>query len=185
MVLLHSSWKFNGLAGLVLWMSALIVASGFVGRYIYTAVPRTADGVELEAAQLEAEIAASDAELQRWTEGQPEDVRSIALRLAYGRPALAAGKASFVMGRAFLDWGDRLSWRQEKARLAPLLRRQIDQLEALLRRRRRLQRQLASLAAARRLLALWHSIHIPLGMALFTAAFIHIIAAIYYAMLLR
>ena len=48
-----------------------------------------------------------------------------------------------------------------------------------------LQRQVASLAAARRLLALWHTIHIPIGMALFTAAFIHIVAAIYFATLLR
>jgi len=36
-----------------------------------------------------------------------------------------------------------------------------------------------------RLLALWHSVHIPLGLTLFTAAFIHIGAAIYYATLLR
>jgi hypothetical protein len=38
---------------------------------------------------------------------------------------------------------------------------------------------------ARRLLALWHAVHIPIGMVLFTAAFIHILAAIYYATLLR
>ena len=37
MVLLHTSWKFNGLAGAVTLLTILIVASGFVGRYIYTA----------------------------------------------------------------------------------------------------------------------------------------------------
>jgi hypothetical protein len=35
------------------------------------------------------------------------------------------------------------------------------------------------------MLAIWHTLHIPLGMALFTAAFIHIGAAIYYATLLH
>jgi hypothetical protein len=38
---------------------------------------------------------------------------------------------------------------------------------------------------ARRLMSLWHSIHIPLGVVLFVAAFVHIGGAIYYALLLR
>ena len=49
MVLLHTSWKFNGLAGAVTLLTILIVASGFVGRYIYTRIPRTLEGVELES----------------------------------------------------------------------------------------------------------------------------------------
>jgi hypothetical protein len=65
------------------------------------------------------------------------------------------------------------------------MRTQVRQLEVLLERRRRLYRQKASMAQARRLLALWHSVHIPLGLTLFTAAFIHIGAAVYYATLLR
>jgi len=44
MVLLHTSWKFNGLAGIVLLLTVIIVLSGIVGRYIFTAIPRTADG---------------------------------------------------------------------------------------------------------------------------------------------
>jgi len=41
MVLLHSSWKFNGLAGIAMLLTVLIVISGVIGRYIYTSVPRT------------------------------------------------------------------------------------------------------------------------------------------------
>ena len=41
------------------------------------------------------------------------------------------------------------------------------------------------LALARRLLGLWYTIHIPIGLSLFVAAFIHIVAAVYYATLLR
>jgi hypothetical protein len=58
-------------------------------------------------------------------------------------------------------------------------------LGELLNKRRSLARQRASLAQARRLMALWHTLHVPIGLALFTAAFIHIGAAIYYATLLR
>src|SRR5512139_2917190 len=94
MVLLHSSWKFNGLAGVTTLLTVIIVVSGFIGRYIYTRIPRTADGIE--------------------------------------------------------DTG------------------MIGQM------------QTGALANARRLMSLWHTVHIPIGMALFTAAFAHILGALYY-----
>jgi hypothetical protein len=42
-----------------------------------------------------------------------------------------------------------------------------------------------SLAMARRLLAIWHTIHIPIGVALFTVAFIHVGEALYYATFIK
>jgi hypothetical protein len=96
MVLLHTSWKFNGLAGVTTLLTVVIVISGFVGRYIYTRIPRTADGVVIEGS-LSAE----------------------------------------------------------------------------------------ALKQARRLMSLWHTVHIPIGMALFTAAFVHMGAALYYATFLK
>lgn len=96
MVLLHTSWKFNGIAGVTTLFTVIIVVSGFVGRYIFTRIPRTRDGLEIE------------------------------------------GTLS-----------------QE------------------------------ALKQARRLLALWHTIHIPIGMVVFIAAFVHIGAALYYATFLK
>ena len=99
MVLLHSSWKLNGLAGVSLLLTVVIVVSGFIGRYIYTRIPRTAEGIE--------------------------------------DPGLV-GKM-----------------------------------------------RVEALVNARRLLSLWHTVHIPIGVALFIAAFFHIIGALYYATLLK
>jgi len=96
MVLLHSSWKFHGLAGATTLLTMLIVLSGFIGRYIYTRIPRTIDGAEIDG-----------------------------------------------------------SLSQE------------------------------ALKQARRLMALWHTVHIPIGMALFVSAFVHIGAALYYATFLK
>ena len=62
---------------------------------------------------------------------------------------------------------------------------QKKQFTRLTRRRNILRRQMASLATARRLLSLWHTVHIPIGMAVFSTAIFHIFAAIYYATLLR
>ena len=141
MVLLHSSWKFQGLAGAVMLMTVVIVVSGFIGRYIYTAVPRSVDGVEIQASMLEQGLAELDAEVKRME--------------------------TFEQGG-----GEK---QQE-------IRRRV---EGMRKEREKLQRQVGSLAKMRRRLAIWHMVHIPLGMALFTAAFIHIGAALYYATLLH
>jgi hypothetical protein len=137
LVLLHSAGKFNGLAGVLSLATVLMVVSGFVGRYIYTAVPRTLDGAEVAVGDLESRIAAADRELN-----------------ALGPdPSVAAARAA-----------------------------ELEKLEA---ERSRLQRQMRSLATGRRLLALWHLFHIPLGVVLFVLAFIHIGAALYYATFLK
>lgn len=40
MVLLHTSMQFRGLAGVAMLLTAVVVGSGLVGRYIYTTVPK-------------------------------------------------------------------------------------------------------------------------------------------------
>jgi hypothetical protein len=131
MVLLHSSWKYNGLAGVTMLLTVVVVASGFIGRYIYTSIPRSMDGAEVEAEAVQREISAI------------------------------------------------------QARMAALGPAQTRQLKKLQQRQNTLRRQVGSLAAARRMMSLWHTVHIPIGIALFSAAFFHIIAAFYYATLLR
>jgi len=192
LVLLHTSWRFHGLAGVVTALMVVVVLSGIVGRYIYTAVPRTADGAEVEAPLLERQMAEIEAALQRLSAGGTASAEPSSSRLAaaLGAPLAAVGDtpqpgAGLVLGRAVLEWQDRLRfWRQER-RLEPAARAHVKELDRLLVRRRAVERQVASLAAARRTLATWHAVHIPIGMALFAAAAVHIVAAIYYATLLK
>ena len=185
MVLLHTSWKFNGLAGLLTLFTLIIVASGFVGRYIYTAVPRTADGAEVAADELERGIQSAEAELRGWMEAQPETARLLAGLTTAGAGAAGNDRAGLVLERLFADWGYRWQWRQALRGLPLEARGQAARLESLQMQQRTLYRQLSSLAAARRLLGVWHSVHMPIGMAVFAAALIHIAAALYYTMYLR
>jgi hypothetical protein len=48
MVLIHSAGKFNGLAAIAATMTVIVLISGIVGRYLYTAVPREIEGVNPE-----------------------------------------------------------------------------------------------------------------------------------------
>lgn len=151
MVLLHTSWKFNGLAGVLSLLTLVIVASGFIGRYIYTAIPRTADGTELSLSEIEDEI------------------RRIEIKMVGLDPEKTQPFPGTLM-------------EEQSTRPAP---KTLRRLKALKREEDRLRQQVSSLAAARRMMAVWHTVHIPLGLTLFVMAFIHIGAAIYYATLLR
>lgn len=182
MVLLHTSWKFNGLAGMVMLLTIIIVGSGFLGRYIYTSVPRNADGIEIEANDLEEQILVIDSELQTWLATKPALYRDLSKQLA---SAPIGTGSRLVFGRAFEEWNARIKWWRTRSKLDKDAQMQAKQLNGLIKRERILRRQLNSIVMTRRLLGLWHAIHVPVGIALFTAAFLHILGAIYYATLLH
>jgi hypothetical protein len=46
MVLLHTAVRFQGLAGVAMLLTVVVVVSGVIGRYIYTAMPRTGGTAE-------------------------------------------------------------------------------------------------------------------------------------------
>jgi hypothetical protein len=180
MVFLHTGWQFAGLAGVTMLFTAVVVASGFIGRYIYTAVPRTPAGIMVEAAELEIAIRQAETQLQAWTTVHPERLRLLADQ--FGKlPAMSSHRSMDVLGRTFSEINFRRRWRHEISSLDAATRRQTASLEQLIRRRRTLQRQMDSLKTVRRLMAFWHTIHVPLGAALFAAAILHIIGALFYS----
>ncbi len=185
LVLLHTSWKFNGVAGILMLLTVVIVLSGFIGRYIYTAVPRTADGIEMQSDELQVQIAGTEAELQRLLstrKGSLPTRPTSALVPSMEAPGTAIG---LVFGRSLTDLPARISGWWSGRKMDVQTRAQVRQLEALVRRRDLLRRQVASLATLRRMLAIWHLVHIPIGLGLFSLAIVHVVAAVYYALLIH
>jgi len=74
---LHTAFRFNGLAGVTTLMTLIVVASGVLGRYIYTAIPRTAiprtsDGIEMQTEEVERAITEAEGELRRLLQTRPQ-----------------------------------------------------------------------------------------------------------------
>ncbi|MBI4788418.1 MAG: hypothetical protein HY782_15410 [Chloroflexi bacterium] len=177
LVLLHSGFAVGGVAGWALTMAGMVVLSGFVGRYIYTAVPRTRAGIEWSRDELAVRADQAQMELDEWVAQAPAVEHTLA-RLA-GPPANASGWRRVLL-RGFEDstYTSRV-----RAALRPLKhaeRARLGELQRLLRQQRQLERQIASLDSAQRLMGVWRLVHIPLGIALFATAFIHVIAALYF-----
>jgi len=177
MVFLHTSFKFQGLAGVTLLLTLTVVLSGFFGRYIYTAVPRTVDGAVMESAEIERQLASAEADLARLKAHAP-----------HARPTAEAGLVAgslIVLGRSLVEGRETLAAWRGRRKLDARAREVRAQVDALFRRRNRLLRQMRTLAAARRLMSVWHTLHVPLGLTMFSVAILHIGAAMYYATLLR
>ncbi len=176
LIMLHSAGKYHGLAGVALLLTAVAVLSGFIGRYLYTSVPRTLDGNELGVQELLQRSALAEQQLQELG----LDVFTL--------PALAELVEPPDSGLDIL-WGGLylIRWRHRRQVRLAMITLQLDRspqaprIEALLNDCFLLHLKIRNLAAARRLLALWHVFHVPLSVALLMLATIHICAAIYYA----
>lgn len=179
LAVLHTAGKFNGLAGILTLVTVIVVLSGFVGRYLYTATPRTLDDVEVELRELQRRIASMEQQLPAQGEQWAEAVQQllVAVRLPSGMAA--------VFLRPYLRWRQRRCIRAALAGLHDSKRVSTAAIEQLLDKYYRLLLQAHALMTARRLVAIWYLLHVPLSGVLFTLALIHICVALYYSTLLR
>jgi hypothetical protein len=176
MVLLHPGWKFQGLAGVLSLLTVLMVISGFIGRYIYTAVPRAASGAEISLQDLQNTALQLEAQLARM---KNQEVTRPVLRVGAG-----SGTSMGVLSRFWYDLRAMINNFIIRTSQTGQSRQKALELAQVKRKYDQVVRQIRNLAAARRLLALWHTVHIPLGLTLFIVGFIHIGATIYYSVLL-
>jgi hypothetical protein len=181
LVLMHTGLAFRGLAGLAMFLTVVVVASGFLGRYIYTAVPRTMAGKEVDRRTLESQTVRQREALLNWSTGKSAQIQ----RLVKQETALTArGEKSSplaILTRGWREYGQRRRLRVTIRALEKEEKARMSELEALINRQRRLKRQIDSLQTVRQMMAWWHTLHVPLGLTLFAAMFIHIIGAIYYS----
>ncbi len=185
LVLMHTGFAFRGLAGLTMALTALVVASGFLGRYIYTSVPRTLAGVEVDRRTLEAELQQVHEELMRWSADKSARLQALVAQEAnLPRPEEAVEEStSALLTRQWQEWRERQRIRAEIRQLERSERLYMAEIERKLRRHRRKVRQIRSLTTVRKLMGWWHTAHVPIGLTLFFAMTVHIIATIYYGAL--
>lgn len=180
LVLMHTGLEFRGLAGFTMFLTVLVVASGFLGRYIYTAVPRTMAGIEVDRRTLELEIAAQQAALRHWSLASSDAARLLIETELTPIDVAEDLPITDVLLRRVNEWRENRRVRRSLHSLAREEAQRAGEIEAMLRQQRRLQRQIRSLSTVRSLMGLWHTAHIPIGLTLFVAMFIHIFATIYY-----
>lgn len=179
MVLMHTGLKFQGMAGLAMGLAGLVVASGFFGRYLYNAIPRALSGAEATIAELESEVKQVQATLTELAGRRSAAVQTLVEAEARHKDS-APGNWFAVLMRGWDEWQFRSDLHRQIRQLEKAEKRKLSDVERLLAQQRRLERQMRTFESARRLMALWHIIHVPMGLALFGSVAIHIVATLYF-----
>jgi hypothetical protein len=173
LIVLHSSFKVQGLVALSFWSMIAVAGSGVLGRYLYMQIPRRRSGDELTMSEmtdlgreisgrLRNEFGLSDEDLQ--------GLRKIATKDFNERSGLAGLLVRLPVQGIALRWKLRRFARGLKLPSGPLLRDMLGQATqvALLERRIVLWQRL------QQLFHYWHVFHKPFAIVMYLFAAVHI-----------
>jgi hypothetical protein len=160
-------------------LTVLVVGSGFIGRFLYTAIPRSLAGTEASTNDLADEIGRLHDAL-RLLVRQRSPVVGALVEADAQRQRAVRSDAMLVILRGWDEWRYRLNLRRQVRALEKREHLKLGEVERLLLQRRTLERQMRMIQASRRLLSVWHIAHVPMGVALFSSVAIHVSATLYF-----
>ena len=180
-IILHSTFKLNGLIAISFWAMIIVALSGFLGRYLYLQIPRTSQGRELDL----REIYDLESDL---TEGLQKELGTAQFEF---EQRLKAFGSQFTRQRSTL--GLMFSMLVADV-MRPLQVRKIrryyeEELQLggaelhravyLARRKIKLERQVLLLNNVQQLFHYWHVFHKPFALLMYVIMFLHIAVAIW------
>lgn len=176
LVVLHSSFKVQGLVALSFWSMLAVVLSGFLGRYLYLQIPRTRAGEELTLAELER----LDKTLsQRLRSEFRLDERLLARLEALSAPP--ATRRGLLRGFLALPLDDLLQRRALAAFAAEcrsVPRGLLQQFREVLRQKALAHRRILLWDRLHELFHYWHVIHKPFAVVMYLFMAVHVVVAI-------
>ncbi len=180
---IHASWRADGLIGLGLMSMLVVIASGVVGRYIYTRIPRARSGVELTRDEVSAKRRELIALLSATT-GLSEAVVDRTLDVTPGgsEDASLLRILWHMLSNDLLRWKRTRELRTRWAAVAPagrpLSSRALADAVELAGLEMSLAQQSQMLEATQRVFRFWHVAHRPFAITALIAVVIHVIVVV-------
>jgi hypothetical protein len=179
-IVLHSSFKFRGLAGLAFWVMVAVSVSGLIGRYLYAQILREVAEAEssLRAFQsvLEHQKPILQAELRRLLLSMPDPSR-----VSRWSPLTAA---AYMLGSDLVRPFHIMQLRMKILGTGAAIRSMVgvctttnvalEEVICLARKQALLSRRTLLLSHAQRVFQLWHVVHKPFSYAFAVLALVHI-----------
>jgi hypothetical protein len=186
LVAFHSSFKFQGFAGVAFWVMTAVALSGVLGRYVYSQIPHNLNSAELSLAELEQQHTLLGQRLTARGVLPTADLHSL-LRLpsaaVVSRLPLMVALVYMVMldvMRPLRVAGVRrhaLGWGEKVTTIGGLLRTRHQRLEQAIEAARDqalLSKCILFLSRAQTVFHLWHVIHRPFSYSFAALAAVHI-----------
>jgi hypothetical protein len=191
-VTLHSSFRLGGIAGMAYWIMVAVALSGFIGRYLYSQIPRSINTAEMTLKELDAALANLSAQLALqpfFSADVLAAVLHVPLRTEVQRLSLPGALARMMaldisrlfrvaaLRRRFLAGAER--W----VTVGGFLRSSNAQLEeaiAAVRRHAWLSTRMAFLERAQQIFHLWHVVHRPFSYSFAILVLVHVTVALLF-----
>lgn len=182
LILLHTSFKVQGLVSVAFWSMVAVALSGYFGRYLYQQIPRNIEDRELNLGEIDQLVTRLGDDMRgagRLNETALSEM-SLTLDAAYAVRSRGAFGAliAMIVNDLRRPWIDARLRRQLKRQLN-LRSGEFEHLFILARRRALLKRRVAVLGRVQRLFHYWHVIHKPFAIIMYIIMGVHIGVAIW------
>ena len=175
LVVLHSSFKVQGLVALSFWSMVVVASSGVLGRYLYLQIPRTRVGEERALVELEEEDRAlSDQLRSRFRLDEAQIARLDALVAVPARTGLVGGFARLLTDDLRLRSGLREFARGCRSVPQPVVR----DFERVVRQKALMRRRILLWDRVHELFHYWHVLHKPFALVMYLFMIVHVAVAL-------
>ena len=175
LVVLHSSFKVQGLVALSFWSMVIVASSGVLGRYLYLQIPRTRAGEERALVELEAEDRELSGQLRtRFRLDEAQIAGLDALVAVPTRVGLLGGFARLVTDDLRLRSGLRAFARSCRSVPAPV----FADFERVVRQKAHVHRRILLWDRVHELFHYWHVLHKPFALVMYLFMIVHVAVAL-------
>jgi hypothetical protein len=175
LVVLHSTFKVQGLVALSFWSMVIVASSGVLGRFLYMQIPRTRAGEERALVELEAEDRELSGQLRtRFRLDEAQVARLDALVAIPTRVGLLGGFVRLVVDDLRLRSALRGFAKGCRSVPAPVFR----DFERVVLQKAQVHRRILLWDRVHELFHYWHVLHKPFAVVMYLFMIVHVAVAL-------
>lgn len=182
----HSSFKFQGFAGIAFWIMAAVSASGVVGRYLYSQIPRSLNAAQLtqkEIQDLQTQLAVQLAEQRLLPQADlramlrlpsPQTVAKLPIMIAIVYMMVLDVVRMFRVARLRRHALKGFASVTTLGGFLPTQHRELEKAIDTARQEAALAKRILFLSRSEKVFHLWHVVHKPFSYTFAVLALVHI-----------
>ena len=182
LIVLHTSFKVQGLVAVSFWSMVAVAVSGYFGRYLYVQIPRNIAGNELSLQEMEQSNTQMAQALKARFNLDDDTLRRV--ETLFEKQLIHKQRGAFAsVGTLLIDDilrpFSRRKLRRQLMKIVLLPRSQFRELFEISFRRAILRRRISLLGQVQMLFHYWHVIHKPFAIVMYIIMGIHIGVALW------
>jgi len=170
LIILHSTFKLNGIVSVSFWSMILVSLSGFIGRYLYVQIPRTIRGQELTMDDVQKASEVIGKKLQEIYKVSLEEINQLEKAISGSVKGSLAGIFFADIMRFFRI----RSIQRQLHRRKNIPKKRTKQFVELLIQKALLDRRIAVWAKVHKLFHYWHVFHKPFAIIMYVIMILHV-----------